>query len=215
METRLISSLRKKYPVSIILRHAERSPIENMKNALDILLTEQGKKEAYALGQEFSTLSPVMLHYSPVPRCRETAEEIHAGILAAGKEAVLKGDLFNLGGPYIQGDWLQVVKEVDRIGQGGFVRKWFNGEVNRDIIMPLEEAACQQLNTFTANLSENPHSSIYVSHDWNIMILREYFFHISHEDAGFPPFLDGIAAYRENDMLVLNYRDKEVVVKVD
>ncbi len=183
-----------------------------MENALDILLTENGRREACSLGKNLSFLSPVRLYHSPVPRCRETAEEIHTGISATGNESEVAGEIFNLGGPYIQGDWLQVVKEVDRYGQGSFVRKWFNGEISTELIMPLEEAALLQLKTITENLEENAHSSIYVSHDWNIMILREYYFKLAHEDVGLPPFLDSVAVYRENNNMVLLYHDKKIEV---
>jgi len=44
-----------------------------------------------------------------------------------------------------------------------------------------------------------------ITHDWNIMVLLEYYFSLRHEDIGYPDFLSGIAVYRENNKLYLQY----------
>jgi hypothetical protein len=194
-------------PVAIMIRHAERYPINNMANALELLLTGKGKEDAYILGRNLSHYSPLAIYHSPVPRCRETALSIHDGIKSANKQAAIEGFLLDLGGPYIIGDWYAVVKAIEEIGHTLFLRKWFDGELPATLIMSLQEAARTQLMILVNQLNSGISSTLNVTHDWNIMIIREYYFHLRHEDIGDPDYLDGVYAFYENGRLHLGYHD--------
>ncbi len=190
--------------VSIIIRHAERHPITDMSQALDARLTENGKHQAYALGRSLISYSPLDLYYSPVPRCLETAQSLHKGVVSASKDAVLMGPLHELGGPYIIGNWMDVVTHVKKHGQSLFIRKWFNNELPADMIMPLPLAAELHLRLIGEQLKQGK-SVINITHDWNIMVMREYYFNMRHEEIGEPDFLDGFLAYKENNSILLTY----------
>ncbi|PKL38960.1 MAG: hypothetical protein CVV44_08815 [Spirochaetae bacterium HGW-Spirochaetae-1] len=196
-------------PASIIIRHAERFSIDNMVNALDIRLTEKGHNDSRLLGKELSKLGPATIHHSPVPRCQETALGIQDGILEAGGTVQFGGFLMEMGGPYVLGDWMELVEETRKHGSDPFVRKWFNGELMEGLMMPVKEAAFLTINVLVKQLREDKGSFINISHDWNIMILREFFFDIKHEEAGLPDYLDGMAAYIDNGRLRLLYHDRE------
>ncbi len=194
--------------VAIMVRHAERYPIENMANALELLLTDKGKEDALMLGQSLSRYSPLAIFHSPVPRCKETADCIRDGIISANQKATIEGLLLDLGGPYIIGDWYAVVKAIEEIGHTRFIRKWFNNELPTSLIMSLPEAAQIQLNILVNQLRSYSHSTINVTHDWNIMIMREYFLHLRHEDIGDPDYLDGVFAFIKNGRIHLGYHDR-------
>ncbi len=199
-------------PIAIMIRHAERYPINNMANALELLLTTKGKEDALILGQSLSRYSPLTIYHSPVPRCKETADSIRDGIIRANQQATIEGFLFDLGGPYITGDWYAVVKAIEEIGHTLFIRKWFNDELPTNLIMPLPEAARIQLTILVNQLRSKTCSTINVTHDWNIMIMREYFLHLRHEDIGDPDYLDGVFAFYENSRLHLGYHDHVTVL---
>ena len=199
-------------PVSLIIRHAERSPIVRMEAAFDALLTEKGKEDARGLGKRLSALGPIRLYSSPIERCVQTAEYITRGITEGDGSGVFEGSLPDLGGPYITGAWEDVVRRIEELGHQGFVRKWFNGELPESLVMPLEQAARNQLGILRRQLVDGAPSSVNVTHDWNIMILREYFFNLRHDDIATPPYLDGIAAYTENGKLCLLYHNRECSV---
>jgi len=194
-------------PIAIMVRHAERHPINSMANALDLLLTSKGKVDAVNLGQSLARYSPFAIYHSPVHRCKETADSIHEGISRANKNATIEGFLFDLGGPYITGNWESVVHAIEEIGQQKFIRKWFNNELPAQLIMSLPEAARIQLSILVSQLDSHRHSTINVTHDWNIMIMREYYFKLRHEDIGDPGYLDGLYAFYEDDRLFLGYHD--------
>ncbi len=191
--------------VAIMVRHAERYPISNMENALELLLTAKGKEDAFMLGQSLAGFSPLSIYHSPVPRCKETADSIRDGILSANHQAAVEGLLLDLGGPYITGDWYAVVQAIEELGHRRFIRKWFDNELPASLIMSLPEAAHLQLKILINQLRSASNSTINVTHDWNIMIMREYFLNLRHEDIGDPDYLDGLYAFIEKDRLHLGY----------
>jgi bisphosphoglycerate-dependent phosphoglycerate mutase len=193
--------------VAIMVRHAERHPINKMANALDLPLTSKGKEDAFNLGKSLARYSPIALYHSPVPRCKETADSIHEGISSANQVGTLEGFLFDLGGPYITGNWEAVVQAIEEIGQPRFIRKWFDDELPTNLIMPLPQAGRIQLSILVNQLDSHSQSTINVTHDWNIMIMREYYFKLRHEDIGDPGYLDGLYAFYKNDRLFLGYHD--------
>ena len=195
--------------IAIMIRHAERHPIDTMANALEARLTAKGKKDAFKLGQRLARFSPINIYHSPVSRCRETADSLLEGIVRSEHEATIVGYLLELGGPYITGNWDAIVKNIEHFGHSLFIRKWFDNEFTPQLIMSLPEAAHTQLNILINQLRSNSSSSINITHDWNIMILREYYFNLRHEDIGDPDYLDGVCAYLHDRTLHLVYHEHE------
>lgn len=200
--------------IAMILRHAERFPIENMERAFDALLTENGKQIAKQLGEKLSALSPVTFFFSPVDRCRQTAECMISGIISSNGTAELAGMDLMLGAPYLIGDWKFVAEAVTKHGQEKFIRSWFNGEVPEDILLPLDKAAEKQLKYLILQLESIHSNSISITHDWNIVLLKEYYFGIKHEQSGMPEYLEGMFAYTDNDKIHLFFNDKEAVINI-
>lgn len=194
------------------IRHAERYPIDDMKDALQIRLTGKGHIDSMNLGKELAPHGPFSLFHSPVPRCMETAQMINDGITSSGIESKLSGELLELGGPYVKGDWVELVKRTREAGPSAFVRQWFDTDQHDDLMVPLETAAETSLAFLQDQLETLSTSVINVSHDWNIMILREYFFQIRHEDYGMPDFLDGLALFNDSGKTVLSYHDRQMVL---
>jgi len=192
---------------AIMLRHAERFPIHNMADALNLPLTSKGKNDAYLLGQNLARYSPFTIYHSPVPRCRETADSIREGILSVNQQATLEGLVLDLGGPYITGNWEAIVSSIEQMGHAGFVRKWFDNELPSNLIMSLPKAAHIQLMILVNQLRSHKTSTINVTHDWNIMIMREYYFKFRHEEIGDPDYLDGVYAFFNNGKLHIGYHE--------
>lgn len=200
-------------PLALFIRHAERSEITSMVNALEALLTERGKEEARRLGRDLARFGPVRIYSSPVERCRQTAEQLARGIGEAGGTAERMGELFDLGGPYIAGDWHEVMSHVVSLGsQESFLRQWIDGSLPPGLMTPFPEAAARQLNIMAVQLEDPSWSYINVSHDWNLAIMRECYFGLSHEEISMPPFLDGMAVHRRGDGLSLYYRGRSINV---
>jgi phosphohistidine phosphatase SixA len=198
--------------IAIMIRHAERDPIEIMANALEARLTNNGKLAAYKLGQSLARYNPMSIYHSPVPRCIQTAESIFDGIVSCNESATIVGHLLELGGPYITSSWDAIVNSIAELGHSMFLRKWFDNELPSNLIMSLPEAAHLQLNILVNQLRSCNSSSINITHDWNIMIVREYYFNLRHEDIGDPDYLDGVCAYFQQDRLHLRYHEHEKTI---
>jgi hypothetical protein len=199
-------------PFSIIIRHAERHPIEQMINALEVQLTERGMKDSYDLGEMLARFCPINIYHSPVPRCRQTAENILEGVWSLDGRATLSGYLLELGGPYITGDWGTITASIEKQGHTRFLRRWFDNELPATLVMSLPDAARVQLKVLANQLAATDVSSINITHDWNIMILREYYFNLKHEDVGDPDFLDGLYAYMSDEKIILGYHENEIII---
>ena len=77
----LISDVKKQDKVVFLLRHAERRHItkDDAQFGANVLLTEEGRSQAFKLGSVFPTIGEASYFSSPVGRCKETAAYIAKG----------------------------------------------------------------------------------------------------------------------------------------
>ncbi len=196
----------------LIIRHAERYTIDEIENVHLPLLTEKGKRDSFQFGRDLSKIGEVRLFHSPVMRCQETAVEISRGLNESGNEAAVAGHALELGGPFIAGDWKDIAAEIKRHGYREFVRMWFDGKVSEKTIMPLGRSAILTTEFFLRQYNDSDTFIINVTHDWNLMILREHYFGLRHEDLGLPDFLDGMIFYVTGRKAMLMYHGEERAV---
>ncbi|WP_455364295.1 histidine phosphatase family protein [[Eubacterium] cellulosolvens] len=183
---------------AVLLRHSVREPIRYDVNHERLHLTEEGRRMAFEFGGQLPLGKSIRLFYSPVPRCRETAERIHEGIVSHGGTGKLMGVRDFLGVPFI--DFQSILDQVKPIGFSTFTRRWLNSQLDVKIIDDPRKAFRKMINGIVSTLTENDRDSIdlYVSHDWNLLLIKEFFLGIKHEDAGLPDYLDGvILIYKE------------------
>lgn len=190
-----LRSLPTNAPAAAFLRHAERHPIADVSDPAVAELTERGIADAEAFGRRIEGFDCVRLFHSPVKRCRQTAEAIAAGAAAAGRRVDLVGPENALGIDYIL-DKTEAGRLTLKHGDH-FVRLWFTGQVDPAVIEAAEKIAAHKIAHLTRRLQEScTHGrrlDLHVSHDWNIIILRELMVGVRHEDVGWLDFLDGVA----------------------
>ncbi|MBI2514169.1 MAG: histidine phosphatase family protein [Opitutae bacterium] len=195
-------------PVAAVMRHAARHPIADPQRPEIAELTTDGCAAAEAFGAQLGSFSRVRLFHSPVKRCQQTAECIARGVQVAGGSVELVGAHPALGIDYIR-DLAEAGRLTVQHGEH-FVRLWFEGRVPPAVIDPIPALAALKLDFVRAQLAAAAPGSLdlHVSHDWNIIILREHLVGVRHEDAGWLTFLDGVtfragerglrAVYREH-----------------
>lgn len=201
-------------PAVLLLRHAPRGDISDPRTGHDVPLTPEGQTLATQLGVRIAKLlreeDVVVLAHSPVFRCEQTAIAIHAGLATAVRPAKVIGKRGHLGGPYLV-DSKPALDEAARLGHR-FVREWFDGALPASLVQPRPEAARDQIAHALEALDgpDRPRLAVLVSHDWNLMLVREHVFGIRHEEAGWIDFLDGVAIARSSDGASVRYRRAEV-----
>ncbi|HLP26903.1 MAG TPA: histidine phosphatase family protein [Acidobacteriota bacterium] len=179
-------------PVAAVMRHAARHPIADPQRPEIAELTADGCAAAVDFGRQLGSFSRVRLFHSPVKRCQQTAECIAEGLAAIGGRAELIGPHPALGIDYIR-DLAEAGRLTVQHGDH-FVRLWFENRVPPSVIDPAPALAALKLDFVRTQLAaaEPGTLDLHVSHDWNIIILREHLCGVRHEDAGWLTFLDGV-----------------------
>jgi broad specificity phosphatase PhoE len=201
--------------VAAVMRHAARHPIVDPREPLAAELTMEGKRDAEAFGGRITGFDRVRLFHSPVKRCQQTAESVAAGAARAGLAVELLGPQPDLGVAYI----LNQIETGRLSGVHGehFVRLWFTGQVSVEFIERAPDIVRRKIAYVTARLGETDAAAgrrldLHISHDWNVIILRELLLDVRHEEAGWASFLDGVAFTNEAAALRAFYRDWTAVV---
>ncbi len=194
------------------LRHAERFPILADTDHRLAELTPNGHAAAEAFGTRIEGFDRVRIFHSPVKRCRQTAEGIARGWASRGGVVEIVGAADALGVDYIL-DPAEAARLATEHGDH-FIRLWFSGQVGPAVIRGAEQIAARKLAHLTERLHEpcaqGRRLDLHVSHDWNILTLRELLCGVRHEEAGWLNFLDGVAFSPEVAGLRAVYRDKAV-----
>jgi broad specificity phosphatase PhoE len=175
--------------VVAVLRHSARDDITDVRDAPFVPLNAYGLEAARALGAALPKGRRLILRHSPIPRCQQTAEEILAGY-GSGE---LQGADEGLGIPYVL-DLDRLAGLAGHMGQREFAGKWFADELDPGVVQPAEEAA-RALATLASDrlrAAQPGELHLLVSHDWNVLLLRERLMGIAHGDVGWLDFLDGV-----------------------
>lgn len=205
-----LRSLPSAVPAAAFLRHAEREPITDVSDPTKAEITETGAASAEGFGAQIRGFDCVRLFHSPVKRCRQTAECIARGVNANGGCAEIAGPENALGIDYIL-DRSEAGRLTLEHGEH-FVRLWFTGQVAPTVIEAAEKIAALKVDHLVRRLQEpcarGRRLDLHVSHDWNIIILRELLLGVRHEDAAWLNFLDGVAFTPATDGVRAHYRDQ-------
>lgn len=199
--------------VAAMLRHAERFPILDPNDPTLAELTPDGMEAASLMGTRIEGFQELRLFHSPVKRCRQTAEFLAQGAKSRGIKVELCGESLDLGVFYIL-DLIETGKMHVKHGDD-FIRLWFSGLVREGIVQEPELIAQRKVAHIAKHLAETTTAGrrldLHISHDWNIIILREMLLGITHEQSGWLNFLDGITFVPFEDKgLTASYRAKSV-----
>jgi broad specificity phosphatase PhoE len=189
---------------ALLVRHAERDPVLAVQDFLEARLTAKGIEDAIEFGRALDSFASLEAWHSPVERCAETARSIVAGAREVGVDAQVIGSMDALGGPYVR-DPFATFKEYAKHAKR-FIRSWFDGEYPSEMIAGRRESSQIQLREILGTWDAEPPQTlaVFVTHDWNVLAIREEVLGLRFEEAGWVNFLEG---------LVLSRRDGTVCVR--
>ncbi len=146
------------------------------------------------------------LFYSPAKRCRETAIGIKTGAEEIGVDTIVLEEDGDLSGTaYVLDECCLLM--ADRIGDD-FIREWFSGRVDPSLIKSISSASEDMSDHLIERMTGDPTPGlldINVSHDWNILALRENYLNLRYEESGWIGFLDGLAFYPHDGTISVAY----------
>lgn len=196
--------------VAAVMRHAARHPIANPSEPTLAEITTEGAKAAVEFGSRLKGFDRVRLFHSPVKRCGQTAACIAQGAAAAGLAVETVGARDEIGCDYI----LDLVEagRLTVLHGDAFVRLWLEGKIPATVVRSPRTIAARQLDFAATRLQEPTDGGrrldLHVSHDWNIILLREILLQIRYEDAGWLTFLDGVVFTADSDGTRAIYRQQ-------
>jgi hypothetical protein len=193
----------------LFLRHAERHSIIRLEKQKYALLTEKGERDSFLFGQKIKEYhKKTIIFHSPVKRCIQTADYIFKGINDT-ENSIPGGIQPVLGGDHISKNPGAFSRYFNKYGNRKVLRMWFDSKIPEDIIMPFQDIAQMEMKLIINQLNTYGDFIINITHDWNIIVLLEYYFTLRFEKTGMPEYLDGIAVYKENENLCLRYKKYE------
>ncbi len=189
---------------SLVIRHAERSSLES---GLHLNLTERGREEAVAFGRQLHEYDRIRLFYSPDDRCHDTAqaiaesaEKIGARIIAFQEDEYL--------------DWITCFVEdrcmliAERMTPSS-LRPLLSGAIIRKILRRSFGESDKIMRHLIQRLLESDSPGLLdvnVSHDWDIMALREYHLGMRFEEYGLIDYLDGLVLFLSDGSVMVSYK---------
>ena len=148
---------------SLMIRHSNRYEIPVGKDGSEILLTEEGKVNAYCLGNKLSPYKINKIITTPVRRCIQTAEHIAKGY---GKNIKIESSN-SLGGLHVY-DWQLATDFLNHYGY----EEWYNRVIN-DVTIPgmhNTEKYKRMMTDFLAKNTQDNGITIFISHDFHIAL---------------------------------------------
>ncbi|NJN51043.1 MAG: histidine phosphatase family protein [Gammaproteobacteria bacterium] len=126
--------------VAVLMRHSARE-FEPGRHDLLNSLTDEGREFAIALGRGLPKAVLARGYASPAERCMETAELMLRGHVAGGGEATRHRAVEGLGVFYVLDQMRMFKSMMAAEGQVPFLRRWIDGGVGADVMMPADLAA--------------------------------------------------------------------------
>lgn len=175
---------------AIVMRHSEKA-LNSTDKPINVLLTESGKKRASDFAAAIEPKKPIRLFHSFIKRCEQTADSIIEGY--RGKVVQKKVEEV-LSGHYLF-DAKKVVEESEKFDNYDFILNWYNGNFSEKHLMNFIEARRMMIETIKANYNPN-FLDIYITHDWNVVLLYSFCYNLQKAQYHWPDFMDGVCFFK-------------------
>ncbi len=199
--------------LSLIIRHSERYFHEDSAKEPFMELTENGKNQAVKLGLSLAEKPSPKFFTSPIGRCIETAYLIDKGHFQkygkVNNNATICPDL----APFYIQDIKQAISMVQDKGTDVFLRSWFDNKISEDIMLNPETASKKIVLFMKKELAQikKNEMGIFVSHDWNIFPVKEFFLGLRHETNGAVGYLESVFLFEKDNNFYLANHQKDAV----
>jgi broad specificity phosphatase PhoE len=203
----------------VLLRHSARH-YGTAENDESMGLTEEGKQTSSEFGRALPSNSSFRFFSSPVNRCVETSDFIEKGCSSTSKKTqtnTVMDELF----PFFVKDMSKIMQMAYKLAVAGdypkFFRDWFDNNIQADLIEDASQSA-QRLLSVLVGLLQKPsefNGNICTTHDWHLVLLKEYYLGQKAEEHGNIDYLEGIIIYKQDDnYYIINHQSEASLLKV-
>jgi hypothetical protein len=203
--------------IGVILRHSVRDQGQRGKVANPNMvagLTHHGHGESKRFGQSLPRGFNLVVGYSPVPRCVETA----AGI-KDGYSQVNSGSITDIGTDdslavthFFAKDRAAMESYREKVGGLPFLREWLDGSLPVEMMKSPLEVKRFVISSVGRDLKarQAPLLRLWVGHDYGLIVLIETIFGGRFKEIKWVPYLDGIVFCLSREGLLTATWDGEI-----
>jgi hypothetical protein len=185
--------------IGVILRHSVRDHGRTGEVAnpnMDASLTPYGHSESMRFGQSLPRGFNLVVGYSPVPRCVETAAGIMNGYSQANS-----GSISDIGiddslavTHFFAKDRKAMESYREKVGGLPFLREWLDGRLPVGMMKSPSEVKQFVVSSVSKDLKarQAPLLRLWVGHDYGLILLVETIFGGRFREIKWIPYLDGI-----------------------
>ena len=200
--------------MTLLMRHSAREYAPG-RHDLENPLTEAGRQYARDFGLRLSPELALRGYASPVARCIDTAELIHAAQLERGGRGSGGCRPVEALGVFYVLDQMRMFKALSASEDGlaGFVQAWMRGDVPEDVMMAPRVAASSLTKLLARRLAGQeggPALDLCVSHDITVYLMRSVLLALDPE-TGPVRYLDGLALWWDGDRLMAATHDQDAL----
>ncbi|OQY00914.1 MAG: hypothetical protein B6I26_06505 [Desulfobacteraceae bacterium 4572_130] len=200
----------------VIIRHSERHYHTEPLMEPYMGLTEKGKDYAFNLGENLP-LNPYPKFFSSYfGRCIETSYLIQKGYIQKHNIFNNHNIIANELSAFYLNDIKKAIAMFTELGSSIFLRKWLEKSIPENIMKNPEKTVNIICNFLITKLNEidNGNIALCVSHDWNLIPLKEYKLGLTHEKSGDVEFLESVIFFeQQGKYYITNYQKEPQVLK--
>jgi len=203
--------------IGVVLRHSVREQGRRGEIANPDMvagLTPHGHSESKRFGRSLPGGFNLVVGYSPVPRCVETATGIMDGYshLNSGSISETGIDESLAVTHFFAKDTSAMESYREKVGGLPFLREWLDGSLPVGMMTPAPEAKRFVVSRVGEDLKagQAPLLRLWVGHDYGLILLIETIFGGRFKDIKWVPYLDGIVFCLSRDGSLTAIWDSEI-----
>ena len=112
----------------------------------------------------------------------------------------------------------KIIDMMERVGSAPFLRKWLDRELSRNIIADPYTVVGRILTGLViskdAKTANQPTVDLHITHDLNILAVRELLLDAKLADVGWPDYLDGIILTHSANNISLRWRTLQNTIEL-
>lgn len=196
---------------SVILRHSARYYDQDIQMEPFMSLTDEGRDMAYRLGEQLPEGMSARFFSSYIGRCIETAYLIDKGYVKNNGGKTKHNIVTNTIAPFYVLDLQKLIEIMVKQETFIFIRNWIDGYIPETIMLNAKEAANSMFSYILQRFNEIPENAIdiFVSHDWNMYLLKELGVGLAHEQFGKIEYLEGLVFFMKDQTMFIAHHQTQ------
>ncbi len=196
---------------SVIMRHSARNYDDDIQMEPFMSLTSEGRTFSYNYGKSLPDILSARFFSSYIGRCIETSYLIDKGF-TAHKSGQTTGNAVSkeISPSYIV-DFTKLIDIILEQETSIFIRNWINEKLPETTILSAKTSATGMFTFMMKQFQTLPENSIdiFVTHDWNMYLLKELGLGLKHEETGTIEYLEGLVLFeKEGEIFIVNHQSE-------